>query len=72
MRRSMAQFFLERKSAEGRWTSAGHPEASVFASANAARRALANMARCGAIREELRIRRSEWSESCLRYFEEVL
>ena len=70
-RRPRAQYILEARR-DGRWVSAGHPEASVFASANAARRALANMARCGAIREELRIRRSEWSESCLRYFEEVL
>ena len=72
MRRRSAQYFLER-SAEGRWTSAGAEEACVFASESAARRALANVVRGGgAERAELRIRRSEWSETLVRYLEVIL
>ena len=72
MRRRSAQYFLER-SAEGRWTAAGAEEACVFASATAARRALARVVRGGgAERAQLRILRREWSETLLKYFEEVV
>ena len=71
MRRS-ARYYLERRSADGRWTPAGAEEACVFASATAARRALASVVRGGAERAQLRILRREWSESFLRYFEEVV
>lgn len=66
MRRAAAQYFLERH-ANGRWTAAGAEEACVFASATAARRALASVVRGGgAERAQLRIRRVEWSKT-LRY-----
>lgn len=65
-------YYLEARR-DGSWVSAGHPEASVFASATAARRALARVVRGGgAERAQLRIRRVEWSKTLVRYLEAIL